>query len=414
MNSFQIALLNDVSEVINVTSVGETLAWTWFGRPNYAWSLEGNKYWIGSTKDTPSGTTQHITEYNVNTDSFETYQVGTTYEKDDHNQAQILIRQSDKRLIAFYGIHIANAIRWKISTNPLDASSWGAEKTHSPSQEYSYVSPYQASNGDIFIFYRRRNPTAWSYCKSTDGGLTFGAETIYWQTFGDRNLYNITCQDGDIIHFTATDQHISYLNLAPVDIWHFYFDMFTEKFYTSNGTEVTSLPLGSNLDSKIINTETPNSCWISDIQVKDGKPRILYYLYPNGINNNTQFKDLYFIEWTGSQWTAPKYIIRELDGYIEDDETIESIGYPPAARFDVINKDLIWTSIQVNGILEVHKIDLSSSPIYFEQLTFESEVNNWRPISVGLDKNNLLWLKNNDYNSYTDYSITLQSVTVNR
>jgi len=89
INPFLHALFSIVDEKpVDVTSVGESLAYTWFGRPNYAYSSEANKYWIGTTKDTPSGTTQHITEYNLNTNVYSTTQVGTTYEKDDHNQCQ--------------------------------------------------------------------------------------------------------------------------------------------------------------------------------------------------------------------------------------------------------------------------------------------------------------------------------------
>jgi len=57
------------------------------------YSADAEKYWIGSTHDTEEDTTQHITEYNINKDIFSTTQVGTIFQKDDHNQVQILIRQ---------------------------------------------------------------------------------------------------------------------------------------------------------------------------------------------------------------------------------------------------------------------------------------------------------------------------------
>lgn len=156
MKPFIHALFADFeTDVIDVSNVGETLAYTWFGRPNYAYSGEAQKYWIGTTRDTVGGTTQHITEFNIQTRTYTTVQVGTVFQKDDHNQVQILIRNSDKRLIAFYVEHNGSAIRWKISINPLDGLSWGAEKAVNPVSLYSYISPYQTSDGKIFIFLER-------------------------------------------------------------------------------------------------------------------------------------------------------------------------------------------------------------------------------------------------------------------
>jgi hypothetical protein len=414
MGLFKHALKSLIFEdVTDVSQIGETLAYTWFGRPNALYSYTAQKYWIGSTKDVDGfGTTQHITEYDIIENTYTSTQVGTVNQKDDHNQAQILIRESDKRLMAFYSEHIGAAIRYRISDNPLNASSWSAEITLNPLGGYSYVSPYQGSNGNIFIFYRTyyNSQFEWYYQKSTDNGLTFGSPVKLYADSGNK-AYLISCQDGDKIHFVASDGHPQTDGSKNVSVNHFYFDMSDETAHKSNGNGI-ALPLSAAQLTTVATTYGIDTSWVLDVTIKNGLPRVLFTKYPDGHSNNLLNKDLYFKEFNGTDWVNETFIARTLSGYMEDDTTIQEYGYMPASRFDVSNPDIIWMSKQVNGITEIHKVDMSLTPIYIEQLTFDSTVNNWRPISVPSPVNNLLWLKNNDYNYYTDYSISLQAKTV--
>lgn len=413
INPFLHALFSITNEPpIDVTSVGESLAYTWFGRPNFAYNEEASKYWIGTTKDTPLGTTQHITEYNLNTDIYSTTQVGSTYQKDDHNQCQILIRSSDKRLIVFYSEHVGSVVRYRISTNPLDSSSFGTEKTIVGTSSISYVSPYQASNGDIFIFYRHTtssSPEEWHYSRSIDGGETFIAITEFYNT-GYR-AYMITSQLGDKIHFLCTNGHPQTNISINVNCYHIYFDMITMKFYNSFGVEL-SLPI-IPVNSTPINITTGNdTSWILDITFKDNLPRVLYLKYPNGRADNLFTKELWYSEFNGTSWANNVKIDTPMTGYIERDAVVNEWGYSGASRFDTKNPDIVWMPKRVSDILEIHKVDLSAFPFFIEQITFDSLKDNWRPISIPCEINNLLWLKNNYYNHYDDYSITLRAMTM--
>ena len=413
MNPFFHAILA-VSEVVkNITEVGETLAYTWFGRPNWAYSETAQKYWIGTTKDTVGGTTQHITEYNLEDNTYTTTKLGSVFQKDDHNQSQILIRESDKRLIAFYVEHNGSQLRWKISTNPLDGKFWGTEINYNPISTYSYISPYQASNGNIFVFFRSflgAGDFRWYFIKSTDDGLTFGAHTEFFNN-GAVQAYLISSQDGDKVHFTASNGHPNNNPALNISVYHFYFDLITETSHKSDATLIT-LPLNVSKLTSVALTAGNNTSWILDIVCKNNLPRIIYTYYPEGRVNNWILKELWFAEWNGTNWINNQKISETLNGYIEDDAEIVEKAYSDASRFDTYNPDIIWMPKQVNGILEIHKVDLRNNPVYIEQITFNSTVNNWRPISVPSPVNNLLWLKNNDYNMYNDYSITLQTKTV--
>ena len=401
------------SESKEVTPELDSLAYTWFGRPNYAASDVAQKYWIGSTKDTESGTTQHITEYDMVLDTFTSTQVGSLYNKDDHNQSQILIRESDKRLIVFYTEHVGSAVNYRISINPLDSSAFGVEKTIASTPDSSYASPYQASNGNIFVFWRYTPVTIqeeWWYSKSTDGGVTFGTPVKLYET-GVR-AYLITNQLNDAIHFIASDGHPQTNFGLLVNNYHFKFNLLTEVATDSVGSVITLPLVPANL-TPIYTSSNNDTSWILDITTKNNLPRVLYLVYPDGMINDTITKQLWYAEFNGLIWTNKQLISTTMVGYIEKDDVIGEYAYSGASRFDTTNPDIIWMPKQVDDILEIHKVDLSINPIYIEQITFNSTVDNWRPISVNSSKYNLLWLRNNSYISFLDFNITLMAKTVN-
>ncbi|MDT0689376.1 BNR-4 repeat-containing protein [Salegentibacter sp. F188] len=404
MNPFIHALFTEYGEMIQVTEVGETLAYTWFGRPNIVFSEEANKYWVGSTRDILEGTTQHVTEFDLINNTYTPVRVGTVYEKDDHNQAQILIRSSDKRLIAFYSEHNGAAIRYRISTNPLSGLEWGEENILNPGGTYTYPSPYQSTNGNIFLFYRTGH--YWRYIKSTDGGETFGSPVLFYDN-NNRKAYLISSQDGDKVHFVGSSGHPNFNSDLNLHTCHFYFDLITETFHQTTG-EVIPVPFASE-NATTVNQPTRNdSSWILDVTTKNRNPRVLYILYPDAFIADFFVKHLYFAEFINGSWEKT-FIAETMSGYMYSGEK----GYSGASRFDASNPDIIWMPKQVGGILEIHKVDLNKTGSRkIEQITFNSEVDNWRPISCTAPKNNLLWLKNNRYTTFTDYDISLIAKTV--
>lgn len=392
-----------------IEAVSETTAYTWFGRPNYASSSMVNKYWVGTVQDTVSGATQHVVEYDIDNETYTSHQVGTVFEKDDHGQTALLIRSSDRRLMAFYCNHNDSTLRLKVSINPLDASSWSTE-TSLGNGSVSYISPYQASNGNIFIFYRNNiaGDWRWEYRKSTNNGVTFGSAIIINYNAGVRT-YLITSQDGDKIHFVGTNSHPQADLPLSTNIYHFYFDISTETAHASTGTSIT-LPVTPSTATPVYTATGNDTSWNLDITSKNGNPRILYVKYPNGKINDFLNKDLYFIEFNGTSWVNDTFIARTLSGYMEDDLIINEYAYPPASRFDILNPNIIWMPKKVNGILEIHKVYTDN--FIPSQKTFSSSVDNWRPISVINKTNNVLWLKKTNYDYYLDdYTMELLTMT---
>lgn len=389
----------------------ENIAYTWFGRPNVARS--GNKTFIGLTKDITGGTTQHVAEFNELTGVYTETQVGTAFEKDDHNQAQILVRASDSRLIAVYSEHNGAALRIRISTNPNDSTAWGAEATP-VSTGISYATIYQATNGNIFVFYRKDEGGGknWYYIKSTNDGVAWGTPIKIMDGLA-RQAYLVTepsDTNSNIIHFCMTDGHpMHFSTKGVVNIFHFYMDLSTEKLYKSDGTEIITLPIVPTDGTQVTFFTGNDTSWGLDIICKNGLPRMIYLKYPDGGANTFQFKDLYVVKWNGTTWDTPVYIARELDGYIY----LEESCYSGASRFDKKDPDIIWGAIEVNNVIEIHKVNIADTGnIIIEQLTFNSSVNNWRPICSNGNVKNLMWLRANTYTTYTNYDMDLMSLSI--
>lgn len=409
---FHSLLSNNDSEINIITEVGEKMAYTWFGRPN--WAQYENKYWIGSTASTEGGITQHISEFNLETEDYTTTQVGNTFEYDDHNQAQILIRKSDNRLIAFFVEHSGAKIRWRISTNPLDSTSWGTINEYNPVNGYSYISPYQSTDGNIFLFFRATVSSGyykWYYVKSTDDGNTFGnlVEVI---DNGNTQNYCITVQEVNKLHFVSSNGHPNNNPTLNISMYHFYFDMISETFHKTDGTLITTPFTVSNTTLVNLTTDADTS-WNLDISIKDGKPRILYAFYPSGKNTSLFEKELWFKEWNGVAWVNNTKISHTMSGYIEKDMSVQEKAYTGASRFHTSKPDIIIMPKHINGVLELHKVDISDiNNIYIEQLTFNSIKDNWRPICLDFPKNNLIWLRNDKYDMYNNFDIVMMSKTI--
>ena len=113
---------------------------------------------------------------------------------DDHNDGAFLERQ-DGRIIHFYARHnVDSLLRWRISTNPCDGTSWGPQQTLTLPGLITYVQPHMLPDGRIIVFYRLSN-LKWQYAISTDQGNTFSVGPDVWLGNSSQQPYIITEQD---------------------------------------------------------------------------------------------------------------------------------------------------------------------------------------------------------------------------
>jgi len=397
--------------IANQATLLTDTSYCWFAREKAVYHAGSNKSWIGQVHDDGSGYSQHIVELDHSDGSSVVTQVGTVVEYDDHNEPSILIRASDNRLFTCYAEHGASRnIRYRLSTNPLDGTAWGSETVKdigagSGNSDFyvTYPSCFEAPDGTIIIIYRETG-NGWSYIISTDGGVTFGSRILFF--YGEDFRGYLTFKqsaDKNYIHFVGTGGHPN--NDVAVDVYHFYMYLPTRNLFKSDGTAVDAFrPLtGDEGMTRVMDNVYPDSGWFEDIAIDgSGNPRILITYYPLGNRADFMRKDLYYSEWTGTEWTTPHKIHTAMTRSIKSTPGLDPIDtYPPNCCFDANDPDVIFASKEVDGICEIHKITrLSADNFLSEQLTFSSAVDQWRPFSVAASVRNCFWLNKISYPAF--------------
>ncbi|MDR2763815.1 MAG: BNR repeat-containing protein, partial [Tannerella sp.] len=187
-----VCLLPATTTMLASQTVIDTLtidgAWCWFADPR-ALYYEGTKEqtcfsWVTSEGDIV------IAAYNHTTGNFSQNTLHAALQADDHANPAIFIRR-DGRVILFYSKHFDTVMRYRISTNPEDITSFGAEQTFGNNTTYPY--PFQIGN-DIVIFYRGDSDWHPTMAVSHDDGLTFDTPQKFI-TGGGQRPYTRYCQD---------------------------------------------------------------------------------------------------------------------------------------------------------------------------------------------------------------------------
>lgn len=407
--AFRNAFTTHILPLLNQQRV-ENAAHGWFIREKAVYHAGSNKTFFSQCHGPSNANyTQYIFQLDHATGIVTKFALGSVLEKDDHNEPSILIRASDSRLIAAYTEHSGTTLRWRISTNPLDISSWGAEQTFDPNTAnvFTYLTTYQVTNGDIYIFFRDAgvsggSTSRWSYVKSTNNGSSFSGYTTYSDF-----TYSTAAQDptnANKIHFIVSEHPGD--GDFPNVIGTFYFDASDATIRKTDGTDITAnIPVGAAHVTVLQTNNSPVQCWIEDVIVDaTGKPRALFNLIPDE-TTTALLKDEYYTEWTGSAWTTPHLLHRASTHYMETDIPsvldIDSKWYAPLGAFDRSNPDRIFSSKEVSGVCEIHKLTrISASSFTSEQLTFGNGYDQWRPFTTSAPTYNVWWTSKRLYDHW--------------
>lgn len=208
--------------------------------------------------------------------------VATSPEADPHSAPAILIR-NDGKILVFYGCH--TGFRYKISTNPEDISSWGAQKN--PDFPYAtYPHPIQMLNGDIWIFVLHvdeYDATKEGYRISTNGGETFGARVLIVDWAGGPG-YATPVYVPAVVRGSDDSIHVTFgIYGAPPnyyrDVFYMWRDPTDGKWKKRDGT-VIPLPAHEGTVDKVFDSgvmSEANQCRAWDICLdSDNRPYILF------------------------------------------------------------------------------------------------------------------------------------------
>jgi hypothetical protein len=327
-------------------------------------------------------------------------------EVDDHDFPAILMRNSDKKLLAFYSKHIGAEMYLRISTDAEDISAFDTE-TDLASQigktEYTYSQPIQLigeTNEPIYLFSRDHtspggSQNRWFFSKSTNGGTTWSSAVDLFTTPTNRSGYLKAVQNGtERIDFFVSDGHPQFD--SNVSLYHFYYR--GGNYYKSDGVQISAtLPLTQSDITQVYSGST-YSGWNWDISIgSDGNPVVAFVVFVSSADHR-----YYYGHWTGSTWSTGQIVAG--GGGITGGEPYYSGGI----CLDHINSSIVYLSKPVSGQWELFRYYTEDKGLTWGsvKLTSNSTSVNHAPNCVRGRKNNdiaVLWLQGT-YTSYTNYN----------
>jgi hypothetical protein len=399
---------DSLAQASNVSTLNPDGCWCWFQDPRAVYH-DGKTFFTWTRSNGDIG----ISCYNHNTKSITDFTLRSSFDQDDHSCPSILIR-SDGKIIAFYTPHSGNTMRWRISTNEGDISSWSSEHSFEGAKSslcYSQPVCLSKENNTIYLFYRSlpsSGPGYWVYRKSADNGETFGPEIDLFR-FTRWSPYTKVVSDGlNKIHFAFGDD---YGSATPHrDIMYCYYQ--NGSFYRANGSLIkteSQLPISDKGAVDVVyDSSAPGNydAWIWDIALSPtGNPHIVF----TELVSTTDHR-YHYARWTGSQWLQNE--ICRAGGYI--DGSVEGY-YSGGLCLDHNDPTTVYLSKQVSGEFEIYKYDTSDGGTNWTAtaITSNSTARNCRPTFVvnSTTAFKIIWW-HGSYNYYTDYHTSLLGYSV--
>jgi hypothetical protein len=327
-------------------------------------------------------------------------------ETDDHDNPAFLRRSSDGRIIAAYSKHsIDTSLFIRISTNPDDLSSFGAEvdigSQLSGGTHDAYANLVEVSDG-IFNFYRgvtSANPRGPHCTISTDNGSTWSTGQWLASNGTQRPYLHVAKGGANRIDIVVNGGNPGEVTPAACSLYHFYYEAGSWK--KSDGTVITSPPFDISTKLTRIWDGTTQMAWSWDIKSFSGTPVVVYAVFVSTTDHRYRYA-----KWNGSSW---------------DDHEICTAGgtiYPGAGAQDYYsggvcidpdNQNVIYCSRPVSGVHQIFKgVTADGGTTWtMTQLTFGSK-KSFRPQK--LSGSSTVTYVTGDYTAYTNFATNIKSV----
>jgi len=178
---------------------------------------------------------------------------------DDNHGCPALLIDQNGYLHVFYGCH-ATAMKHAKSDSAEDISAWTVQADVDANATYPIARI--ASNGDIYVFYRSGDLSA--FRKSTDDGATWEAEVAFINLGAGRGVYQ-----GQVVIGSDDSLHIIWCNFvdAITDRQNIYYA------YSTDGGSNWKAKDGTDLGAVITLAEANANCLVYD---STGDPAVIY------------------------------------------------------------------------------------------------------------------------------------------
>lgn len=289
--------------------------------------------------------TQWVSQYDHATGVLTRTQVYQSNQPEIHRCPTMLRRASDGRLVVFYshGTDLRD-IAVRISTNPEDSTSWGAQALvgHGLGNYYSsyYLQPFQLlseANTPIYLFFKAfvaGTDYDLYYVKSTDDVATWGAPVKVVDGNGQRP-YAVWKDNGNArADVLLSRGHSAEVSAGTGGIYHAYYT--GGSYYKSDGTLIGATAF--NVDAAtVIYDGALGPGWLIDLVTPGGVPIALYSYSPD--HDTVVYV---YAKWNGLAWV----------------KTVLATSLPISAAvwftagtgaLDPVNASLVYLSVKAPG-----------------------------------------------------------------
>lgn len=397
--------------------------WCWFQDERAI--VHNNNLMIGSVSNTGS---IEVVQYDIVAGGPPVLAVlHANLQVDDH-AAPAFLALPDERILAVYAKHGNDAsMRYRISTHPNDAASWGAEQIYTAGAGVTYSNVYRLSaenggSGRIYNFYRGENYNPNFVTSDNNGqtwtyglpGVTTDGRLIAIGTGGTTRPYvKYTSNNVDKIHFITTEAHP-----RNYDNSIYYGYLYQGSLYKADGTwlhDTASGGIAPQSLEKIYQGGANHVAWTTDIDLDaDGHPYFVFSVQMNQDMNDLRY---WYARWDGAQWTANEIAHAGSALYSAESD------YTGLAALDPSHPDILYISADVHPVTGNPLISAADGKRHYEIfrgtttdkgvtwrwefITRNSTQDNIRPIIPQWDGGTiLLWMRGR-YTTYVDYNMQI-------
>ncbi len=425
----------------NLITFNTNGAWSWYMDERVIVDTTAGKLLMSSAADasgTDGGSRNgdiDVVSYDLTSGQTNRFVLHAGLGADDHDAAALLIRP-DGRYLAMYTRHNADKIsHYRISTNPHDATSWGAEQdfdwSTTPGSDFNVTYSnlfYLPAENRTYNFARANNRSPNMMISSNNGSTwTYGGNLVFNPTFvGYVNGYFKYASNGvDRIDFIGTEYH-------PRDFNNSIYAGYIKggQMFRTDGTLVDSNIFDNNApnqtalmtvfqsdpeDGNQVNTRA----WTTDLQIdSNGNPYAIFTTRRDDIPVNTNgYNDhrFWYARFDGTQWNVHELAKAGARLYPAEQDYTGLVALDPfdpnhlyiSSTIDPRND----TNLNFHEIFEGTTTD-GGANWNWTPITFNSTADNVRPIVPIWDATHtaLTWMRGK-YNSQVDYDMDIVGLT---
>jgi len=424
--SFTISFTQVKNEIIVFNDNG---GWSWFQDERAI--IDNDKLIIGSVADASGtdGSTRdgniEVATYDLSNLSLSRIALSPILNSDDHAAPAFMMRP-DGRILAVYCKHGGDSlVRYRISTNPGDTSSWAAEQTFNVNSNYgaTYSNIYRlGSTGITYDFYRGQDYNPNVLYSFDDGASWSIAGRLIRTAAGTRPYAKYASDDTDRIYFTYTDGH-------PRDVITNIYAAYLQGsiIYNSFGIQIGTLDTTDNsgivpsAGTKIFNADSTHRAWTSDMQLDtDGNPVAVYSVRVGTVDiyNDHRYR---YARFDGASWHDYEIAYGGQCLYAAENDYTGLISLVPGDSNTVyistnenpVTGEALISRTDGNRHYEIFKgqTDDYGASWRWAPITMDSTLDNIRPIVPVWDGQHtvLLWMRGTYY-SYTGYDTDIVGI----